>query len=124
MRYTIYNKDTGEILWNVTCTEDELKNYVITDTEYIEGNYSSQDYIIISGIPTLKRKDLVLEKAEQVRSIVKQKLFETDWTDTYSAPNRLGLEKYNAWQTYRQQLRDISNQPGFPEQVVWPQSPQ
>ena len=47
----------------------------------------------------------------------------SDWTDTLSAPERLGVELYNAWQTYRQALRDITDQPGYPFDVAWPTPP-
>lgn len=50
-------------------------------------------------------------------------LAESDWTDTASAPVRLGQEKWQAWQDYRQALRDVTSQPDFPEDVVWPTAP-
>jgi len=50
-------------------------------------------------------------------------LQESDWTDTASAPARLGQELYTQWQTYRQALRDITLQPEFPYNVVWPVKP-
>lgn len=50
-------------------------------------------------------------------------LTESDWTDTLSAKARLGDELYDAWQTYRQALRDVSNQAGFPHQITWPEPP-
>jgi len=51
-------------------------------------------------------------------------LQESDWTDTASAPTRLGQELYQQWQTYRQQLRDITQQTGYPFTVTWPTPPQ
>ena len=51
-------------------------------------------------------------------------LADSDWTDTLSAKTRLGDERYNAWQVYRQVLRDIPLQPGFPFEVLWPIAPQ
>lgn len=48
----------------------------------------------------------------------------SDWTDTLSAKTRLGDQLYEDWQTYRQALRDITNQPGYPDNVVWPTPPQ
>lgn len=51
-------------------------------------------------------------------------LTQSDWTDTLSAKTRLGDELYNAWQTYRQALRDVSLQEGFPFNVVFPTPPQ
>lgn len=29
----------------------------------------------------------------------------------------------SAWETYRQQLRDITEQSGFPESIIWPDPP-
>ena len=49
-------------------------------------------------------------------------LIGSDWTDTASAPNRLGSDVYGAWQTYRQALRDITNQ-ADPFNIIWPQKP-
>lgn len=45
-----------------------------------------------------------------------------DWTDTASAPARLGEELYGAWQTYRQALRDITTQTD-PAHITWPVAP-
>jgi hypothetical protein len=61
---------------------------------------------------TAKRQ--VLSKRQQLLSM-------SDWTDTVSASTR--LENYNAWQFYRQQLRDITTQEGYPFNVVWPTQP-
>ena len=50
-------------------------------------------------------------------------LQESDWTDTASAPARLGSGLYLQWQTYRQALRDITAQAGYPFEVAWPTPP-
>ena len=50
-------------------------------------------------------------------------LKESDWTDTVSAVERLGQSKYQEWQTYRQALRDIPEQVGYPLNVVYPTPP-
>ena len=50
-------------------------------------------------------------------------LAESDWTDTLSAKTRLGDALYNAWQDYRQILRDVPQQPGFPWNIAWPEPP-
>jgi len=39
-----------------------------------------------------------------------------------SAIERLGVERFNAWQQYRQALRDVPLQ-GDPYAVVWPVQP-
>jgi hypothetical protein len=57
-----------------------------------------------------------------VRAERNRLLQESDWTDTYSAPTRLGQELYDAWQVYRQALRDITDQPD-PFNIAWPTPP-
>jgi hypothetical protein len=57
--------------------------------------------------------------------ILRLKLLEqSDWTDTTSAKNRLGDDVYLKWQQYRQALRDIPTQSGYPSNVVWPTKPE
>ena len=45
----------------------------------------------------------------------------SDWTQMPDVP--LNEEKKTAWAVYRQELRDISTQPGFPDTVTWPERP-
>lgn len=52
-----------------------------------------------------------------------RRLLRSDWTDTVSAKSRLGDALYTAWQTYRQALRDITAQPGYPLNIKWPVPP-
>jgi hypothetical protein len=49
-------------------------------------------------------------------------LQESDWTDTFSAPTRLGQELYDQWQEYRQKLRDVTTQTD-PFNITWPTPP-
>ena len=45
-------------------------------------------------------------------------LAESDWTQVADAP-----VDQAAWAVYRQQLRDLPDQPGFPQDVAWPTKP-
>jgi len=47
-----------------------------------------------------------------------QLLTASDWTQVYDAP-----VDQAAWAAYRQALRDIPQQEGFPATVVWPTQP-
>lgn len=48
-------------------------------------------------------------------------LAESDWTQLADVP--LSAEQKAAWAAYRQQLRDITDQAGFPQNINWPTKP-
>lgn len=58
------------------------------------------------------------EQAKSVRATRGEKLKETDWTQVADAP-----VDQAAWAAYRQALRDISGQEGFPWTIDWPTMP-
>jgi hypothetical protein len=48
-------------------------------------------------------------------------------TDLFVYPDKwakMTVEQQNAWTNYRQALRDLPLQKGFPYQIVWPQKPE
>ena len=72
------------------------------DTRTEQQKYNEQCTIVIA-----KRNDL---------------LYASDWTQIPNNP--LTTEQQAAWATYRQELRDISKQSGYPFNVIWPTPPQ
>ena len=58
------------------------------------------------------------EQAKSVRATRDAKLAECDWTQVADAP----VDKA-VWVTYRQALRDITTQEGFPWTITWPVAP-
>lgn len=54
----------------------------------------------------------------QIRFRRNQLLTASDWTQIDDAP----VDKA-AWATYRQALRDVPEQAGFPDDVDWPEMP-
>lgn len=56
--------------------------------------------------------------AEEVRKERNQRLTESDWTQLQDSP----VDK-DLWVEYRQKLRDISLQSGFPVYITWPEMP-
>lgn len=58
------------------------------------------------------------EQAKSVRDQRNTKLKDSDWTQVADAP----VDK-TAWATYRQALRDITTQEGFPWTIDWPVNP-
>lgn len=67
-----------------------------------------------------KAKQVELDKlAKEVREKRNQLLAETDYL--FLADQQLPAEKESATKEYRQKLRDITKQKGFPKEVVWPE---
>jgi hypothetical protein len=60
------------------------------------------------------------EQAEKVRIERNAKLAASDWTQGKDIPDNVS----SAWAAYRQALRDITVQAGFPWGVQWPTQPE
>jgi len=61
----------------------------------------------------------VEQASEDVRVERSRRLAETDWTQSRDVPE----ETANNWSSYRQALRDVPDQDGFPFYVEWPEEP-
>jgi len=60
-----------------------------------------------------------IAKAKSVRSTRDTKLKDTDWTQIADA-----TVNKTVWATYRQALRDVPTQSGFPWTITWPTQPE
>jgi hypothetical protein len=58
------------------------------------------------------------QQSQSVRANRSQKLADSDWTQVADSP----VDKA-VWATYRQALRDITTQSGFPWTITWPTQP-
>ena len=82
----------------------------------LEGN----NYVVVTTVSD----EAIKEDMSSNIKIARQKLLiDSDWTDTLSAKARLGDLLYQAWQDYRQALRDITLQANYPLDVIWPIAP-
>jgi hypothetical protein len=80
------------------------------------------DFVEVNGAWVLPYtlEALPLEQAERnVRFRRNDLLTDTDWTQVADAP-----VDQAAWATYRQALRDITTQAGFPTDITWPTKPE
>ena len=59
------------------------------------------------------------QQAKSVREDRNKHLSDSDWTQLADAPVNSAL-----WATYRQALRDVTAQAGFPWEVTWPTQPE
>ena len=62
------------------------------------------------------------QPAKEARAKRDRLLTESDWVTIRATDT--GDPVPTEWQTYRQALRDIPEQTGFPEEIEWPQEPE
>ena len=65
--------------------------------------------------------ELIPQDASRVRLTRDIELKKCDWRVRQDSP--LSDSKVAEWKTFRQALRDIPNQAGFPTNVTWPTKP-
>jgi hypothetical protein len=133
---SLFNKDTG--LLETTYSGAERSAPVASELQIIvNGIYSPTEYLSLEGdIKALPSKpglyyqfDRATEswvsvgtpdlKAAEIRSKRDKLLAESDWSQLPDVPDSL-KEKYIS---YRQALRNITEQITFPEFVIWPTLP-
>lgn len=73
-------------------------------------------YSIVDGQPVY---DATFIKASEIRQQRDALLARSDWSQLGDIPQEIALE----WQSYRQALRDVTDQPGFPDSVTFPSAP-
>jgi len=75
--------------------------------------------VINEDLVESKIPELIAERqASQARSQRDALLSQSDWTQVSDAP-----VDQAAWADYRQALRDVPQQAGFPTEITWPQKP-
>lgn len=62
--------------------------------------------------------DRIASAAASARAERDRRLAACDWTQVADAP----VDRA-AWADYRQALRDVPDQPGFPDVIAWPEEP-
>jgi hypothetical protein len=87
-------------------------------TKYVLGPIFTDGETTAAEQETAYRAVKDAEKAEFVRSDRNQKLKDCDWTQIADS-----TADKTAWATYRQGLRDVPSQTGFPWEITWPTQP-
>ncbi len=136
MIITVFDKNSGQILRVVECVESDIELQIGAENAYIVGSYSDSAYYVENGIPigipekpseyhvfdytTKQWVDPRTSETEWplVRAKRNQLLQASDWTQLPDVP----IATKETWATYRQQLRDITDQPD-PFNITWPTPP-
>jgi hypothetical protein len=108
-------------VWMDVNTLVELKvKYGLEGPEYRVGNAVPGQIITEAGEFVTPETTVDLETlANDIRAKRNRLLASSDWTQLEDIP----VEIRDLWKAYRQDLRDITSQEGFPENVEWPISP-
>jgi len=135
MMYTIFNTTTGEILRVINT--NQIESQIKDNESFIDGEFLDDEYYIEYNQPVLitpkpndysvfnfETKQWVTVESKAIADVSSKRnklLYQTDWTQIPNGP--LTVQQQNSWNIYRQQLRDISTQSGYPYNVVWPTPP-
>lgn len=122
MYKAVFDKQGNRTATYVEGVHNNIPPEAIEITKEEQDLYCTDSYIRgADGKPV--RKPPYVPTAEMMLAAIRAErnrlLTESDWTDTLSAKSRLGEEKYNQWQEYRQALRDMPeacdiNNPAWP----------
>lgn len=137
--FVVFDPATGEILRSGFCMDDALIFQARDGEAVIECDFSvkygthyvnpvNREPMVMPDKPSSHHRwdwesyswqqDRALAE-KSVRAKRQSLLTASDWTQLPDVP----LETKALWATYRQALRDITDQTGFPFDVVWPESP-
>lgn len=139
MKITI-SDSTGKIVRNIECPDEMADIQTQPGEFYIEGHFSGETHFIDTqlmvavakqarpagdvefDIPTRSWVPIQRTAAELISAAManrSQLLAQSDWTQLPDVP----LATKTAWAIYRQALRDITLQTGYPQTIVWPAPP-
>lgn len=132
MEFTVYDELSGRVLRSGYSSHPEIQ--ATTGESILLGFAAKDGYVDRGVVVSLGEKPsdshffnyttrLWESDAKLAETSVRTKrdalLSASDWTQLPDVP----LETKALWATYRQALRDITDQTGFPFDVVWPESP-
>lgn len=101
---------------NVFREHDRATQKLIAVDPYYEAPWVYTVAVVDLSTEDLAQRDAV--EASRIRAERNTKLAASDWTQVIDAP-----VDQAAWATYRQALRDITSQAGFPWDIQWPAQP-
>lgn len=138
MFFTVFKED-GQIINSGYCINSDFELQQVPNgcfllpiqsnpsTQYIENNVAvdmpakPNEWCVFNY--STKTWDADFESANIIQKSKRQLLLSnSDWTQIPNNP--LTEQKQQEWAVYRQQLRDVTSQSGYPFNVVWPVKPE
>ena len=114
MRYAIIENNR---VVNVAVSDSALfENWIQSDNAEIGDKYENGTFIKYDPLSDPEFLEKLSKEIRQARNLL---LTASDWTQLPDA-----LVDKQAWADYRQALRDIPQQAGFPTEINWPKEPQ
>lgn len=98
-------------------TVDATQELIKQEPQYVDGRWI-QTWSVRDKTPE-EIESLRQIKADEVRMSRNSMLSSSDWTQAKDIDDSVS----SLWVPYRQQLRDITEQPGFPFNINWPVAP-
>jgi len=140
MIYSIYDKTTGEIRRVIRCPKEQIEIQLDAGESYLEQDSDDATQYVRDGALATKPSrpterhvwnwdtytwDSPSADAEyeyRIETALARRadlLAASDWTQLPDVP----LATKEKYAEYRQRLRDITKQPGYPHQIHWPTEP-
>lgn len=134
--FTVYDEITGQIFFSGAASDITVlaaPGQLVLEGRKLEGGWidlNTMEHRLPNPKPSINHTfDFVTkqwvdartnqQKSEMIRQLRDTRLKNTDWTQLPDVP----VANQTAWAAYRQALRDITLQPGYPESVNWPTKP-
>lgn len=93
--------------------------YTAYTTEWVKGDdLVFREVVVTAVVDETARREAA---ANRIREDRDARLAATDWTQLLDCP--LDDLDMVLWQSYRQALRDVPQQAGFPDAIEWPEEP-
>ena len=120
MNYFIYNTATGFV--KAKTDNQEIRDGYLAQDDGLASITSNSDaehneVKVVDGALVADTIQIAQAKADEVRAERLRLLHETDW---WALSDRTMTQ---AETSYRQALRDVPGQSGFPQTVIWPEKP-
>ena len=134
-----HTSPSGDLYSAFQNTEANLSGEVLVEVKFLEAptydsklqnavqetqpSYVGSEWVIGWSVVPKTQEELAEQEASQVHNVRQQRnrmLSSSDWTQASDSPKFQNTE----WLAYRQALRDVTSQSGFPWNVQWPNKPE